>query len=58
MKKIKFENRPKCLCGAKMKLIKYVGYYDSFVYWECDNCDIQDKMNKAEPDDVWKGSYA
>lgn len=55
---IKFELRPVCSCGAKMKLIEYVGYYDSFNYWRCDNCDLGNKIQNIEADKGEKGAYA
>lgn len=54
---IKFEQRPKCSCGAKMKLVEYKGYYDSFKYWCCDNCSLDDEIQDIKPDSVGKGSY-
>lgn len=56
--KIKFELRPVCSCGVKMKLVEYKGYYDSFNYWRCDNCDLDNKIQKIEADKGEKGSYA
>ena len=56
--KIKFELRPVCSCGVKMKLVEYKGYYDSFNYWRCDNCDLDKKIQKIEADKGEKGSYA
>lgn len=58
--KIKFEERPTCFCGVKMKLVKYQGYYDSFKYWECDNCDLDNKIQWVciEVDREDRGSYA
>ena len=46
---------PKCpFCKAIMKPCEFVGYYDSFIYWEC-------QCNKF-PDDIdvhkAKGAYA
>lgn len=56
--KIKFELRPVCSCGVKMKLVEYKGYYDSFNYWRCDNCDLDKKIQNIEADKGEKGSYA
>jgi hypothetical protein len=58
--RVKFEKRPICSCGVKMKLVEYVGYYDSFKYWCCENakCSLDDVMAKAEPDGDFRGSYA
>jgi hypothetical protein len=53
-----FEKRPTCTCGAKMKFIEYNGYYDVFYYWDCENCNIQNEMDKYEPDKREKGAYA
>lgn len=55
--KIKFENRPICSCGAKMKLVKFIGYYEEFNYWRCDNCELDKKMQKIEADKIEKGAY-
>jgi len=52
-----FKKRPTCACGAKMKFVEYQGYYDSFWYWDCDNCDIQDEMEKVSPDRFNRGAY-
>ena len=41
-----------------MKLVEYKGYYDSFKYWRCDNCDLDNKIQKIEADKGEKGSYA
>jgi hypothetical protein len=56
--KINFEQRPTCSCGVKMKLVEYKGYYDSFNYWRCDNCKLDNRMQNAETDKKEKGSYA
>lgn len=56
--RIKFEQRPSCSCGVKMKIVEYKGYYASFKYWRCDNCALDNKMQKAETDKKEKGSYA
>lgn len=59
-KKIKLENRPVCACGVKMKLVEYRGYYDGFRYWECDNCMLDDDIQKDDVgvDRDWLGAYA
>lgn len=54
---IKFEKRPICSCGTKMKLLSYKGYYDSFNYWRCDNCELDNQIQNIEPDKGEKGSY-
>lgn len=41
-----------------MKFVEYQGYYDSFWYWDCDNCNLNDEMENCEPDTSWKGAYA
>lgn len=56
-KRFKFEDRPTCSCGVKMKLVKYRGYYDDFLYWDCDNCKIYEKMNESKPDKENSGAY-
>lgn len=56
--KVPFEKRPVCSCGVKMKLVEYIGYYDGFMFWTCDNCDLESKLDKYEPDDKFKGAYA
>ena len=58
--KIKFENRPTCSCGAKMKLVYFKGYYDSFKYWTCDNCQLDRRIqsNEIEEDVEHRGGYA
>ena len=57
MRPVLFADRPRCSCGAKMKLLEYVGYYDSFKYWTCDNCDLHNKIESAKPDGTWKGQF-
>ena len=41
--------RPICPnCGKEMGLFKFVGYYESFIYWDC-NCDLDSmKVNDGE----------
>ena len=56
--KVKFEDRPICSCGVKMKVVEYKGYYDSFNYWVCNNCDLDEKIQKIKPDTQEKGSYS
>ena len=55
---VKFKNRPTCSCGTKMKLIKYTGYYDTFNYWRCDNCELDKEIQNAKTDKVEKGGFA
>lgn len=54
---VKFENRPTCSCGVKMKLVSYRGYYDEFNYWGCDNCNLERDMQKLKSDKEEKGGY-
>lgn len=56
--KVKFENRPTCSCGVKMKLVSYVGCYESFNYWDCDNCKQSEELDQYKPDRQWYGNYA
>lgn len=56
--RVPFEKRPICSCGVKMKLVKYSGYYDEFMHWSCDNCDLENKLDEYEPDDKYRGAYA
>jgi hypothetical protein len=67
MKKVEFKDRPTCSCGAKMKLIRFAGYYDEFNYWRCDNCtlnrDMQDEEwaneeDKIKVDSEHNGAYS
>lgn len=53
-----FAKRPVCSCGVKMKLVQYKGYYDSFNYWCCENCALDNEIQKVDADSVCKGSYA
>ncbi|MNM49639.1 hypothetical protein D3C81_606470 [compost metagenome] len=57
-KKVPFEKRPICSCGVKMKLAKYIGYYDELMYWTCDNCDLEKQLDKYAPDNEYRGAYA
>lgn len=43
---IRFIDRPTCSCGLKMESVEYEGYYDSFNYWVCQNCDLDDTASK------------
>lgn len=55
------DKKPICpFCGEKMILVEFQGYYEGFRYFECDNdeCDVRYEMDKYQPDDTWKGSYA
>lgn len=57
MSKVKIKNRPICSCGVKMKLVEYKGYYENFNYWACENCDLDNEIQKKEADKSWKGAY-
>lgn len=46
--KVKSNNRPTCSCGLKMKSQEYEGYYDSFMYWVCENCDLSENGRALE----------
>ena len=47
--------KPICpLCNKEMHVVKYKGYYDSFVYWEC-SCRDEDLEKLVE--DKWRGDY-
>ena len=54
---LKFERRSICSCGVKMKLINYVGYYESFKYWRCDNCNLDDEVQNIKADKTEGGHY-
>lgn len=56
--KIPFGKRPMCSCGVKMKLVEYKGYYDGFKYWCCENCNLENELDKYESDDKKFGAYA
>lgn len=57
---IKFKQRPTCACGDKMSLVEYNGYYDSFRYWECNQCEIDEEIQNENirADREWIGAYA
>lgn len=55
---IEFKKRPMCSCGVKMKLERYEGYYDSFSYWICENCNLDNEMQDEEPDSEVRGAYS
>mgnify|MGYP001310883911 FL=1 len=55
--KMPIDQRPTCSCGEKMKLVEFQGYYNSFWYWDCDKCDIQDNMEQYEPDVIISENY-
>lgn len=57
-KKVKFEQRPTCSCGVKMKLVMYEGYYEEFKYWRCDSCHLDDEMQDFDEDSKNTGAYA
>ena len=49
------KKRPYCpRCGKEMSLNKFIGYYDSFLFWDCDSCAFEDWQH----DDVVRGDYA
>lgn len=60
IKKLKFQERPTCSCGVKMKLVEYRGYYESFKYFRCDNCTLDDTIQSKEiiTDDENIGAYS
>lgn len=39
-------------CKTKMIVYKYIGYYDSFEYWDCPECD-----DKPAAEDTIQGDY-
>ena len=49
--------RPTCSCGAKMQVVRYVGYYDEFNYWVCPNEDCNVDADDFEPESEWHGEY-
>lgn len=56
MREIKVEDRPVCSCGRKMIIVEYKGYYDTFNYFYCEDCEIDPDYYKA--DEYTRGSYA
>lgn len=55
--KIPEDKRPICSCGHKMELVEFIGHYDIFNYWNCSNCDLEDKINEFTPDKQKVGKY-
>lgn len=55
--KVKFKKRPKCSCGAKMKVEKIITYYHTFYIWTCDNCNLESELEKYDPDKVTHLGY-
>lgn len=55
MKKINKEDRPTCSCGEKMTIVEYVGYYETFSYFYCGECEID--PDNYEADERIRGSY-
>lgn len=54
MKELK--KKPVCpLCGEEMEVVEYVGYYDSFNYWECKCSEEELKLYSKT---AWRGAYA
>lgn len=50
--------KPVCCpyCNKRMTLTKYKGYYDTFIYWSCqDNCE---QSKDSDVEDIHKGAYA
>ena len=56
-KRVPFRERPVCSCGVKMKLVEFKGYYTSFKYWKCENCNLDEKIQNCKPDLQEKGPY-
>ena len=50
--------RPTCICGTKMQIVKYVGYYDEFNYWACPNEDCKVDEDELYAESEWHGAYA
>ena len=50
--------RPTCSCGAKMQIVRYVGYYDEFNYWTCPNQNCNIDADDFESESEWHGCYA
>ena len=42
------EKRPECSCGNKMDVVKFVGDYDDFNYFECSKCELDADDYKAD----------
>lgn len=57
-RKIPDDKRPTCTCGAKMKIVEYRGYYDSFKFFECDACTLVSELDRYNPDKHEYGPYA
>jgi len=60
MQEIRDHQRPVCpMCDERMTLIRYIGYYDEFNYWDCwtDNCKMSDLTDELKPDYEGKGMY-
>ena len=55
---MEIKDRPVCVCGEKMTLVEYEGYYDEFKYWACYECDLDDKIQDMNPDETQRGAYA
>ncbi len=48
--------KPVCpICGKEMDVVKYVGYYEKFNYWECKCSD--DTLGEYSKT-AWRGAYA
>ena len=44
-------------CKARMRAMKYKGYYDEFDFWDCD-CTITEKGIPSENKKITRGQYA
>ena len=49
--------RPICSCDNRMKLVKYTGYYEDIIYWECNNIECTLNEDNLKPDYEWSGEY-
>ena len=52
--------KPKCACGLEMKVIRYIGYYDEFNFWEFDQnckCTKNIRVEDFEPNEVIQGEF-
>lgn len=55
-KTIREIDRPRCpICEKKMYVVRYKGYYDERIYWECE-CFFDDIEPYVEREE--KGAYA
>lgn len=56
-RKVPDELRPVCVCGKRMKFIRYTHYYGERWFWDCSNKKCILNEYDFEPDEEERESY-